>query len=65
MNLTRLRPAKMPTAIGGVRLGHCPACDKQIDDRSEFVHLYGQTFHRDCAFYRSRGHGKPSREHAA
>jgi hypothetical protein len=65
MNLIRLRPSTMPRAIGGARIGPCAACEKPIGGGSEYVHLYGEAFHRDCAFYRSRGRGKRSRERAA
>jgi hypothetical protein len=35
-------------------LGQCSACDKQIARTDDFVFLYGEAIHRDCAFYRSR-----------
>ncbi len=35
-------------------VGHCSACNRQIVRTDEFVLMYGEAFHRDCAFYRSR-----------
>jgi hypothetical protein len=32
--------------------GRCSACSQLVKSGEELVHLYGETFHRDCAFYR-------------
>jgi len=32
--------------------GCCSACDKRLKPGDEIVHLYGEIFHYDCAFYR-------------
>jgi hypothetical protein len=32
--------------------GRCSACDKRLKPGDETVHLYGETFHYACAFYR-------------
>ncbi len=54
MSVFRLTPLK-PPYLRGRPLGPCSACTKQIARTDEFVLMYGETFHRDCAFYRSRG----------
>jgi len=28
-------------------------CEQPVQDKRPTVHLYGQAFHHDCAFYRS------------
>jgi hypothetical protein len=33
-------------------MGRCAACEQPVVGHDSIVHLYGQTFHRDCAFYR-------------
>jgi hypothetical protein len=53
MALLRLSPMKIPTARAS-RVGTCSACGEQIADRNTYVLLYGELFHRDCAFYRPR-----------
>ena len=53
MALIRLSPMKM-SAARPFRLGTCAACTKRISDANDYVLLYGETFHRDCAFYRSQ-----------
>ena len=34
-------------------VGPCPPCERPVQDKRPTVHLYGQAFHHDCAFYRS------------
>ena len=53
MSVFRLTPLTAPSQRGQP-LGLCSACNKQIARTDEFVLLYGEAFHRDCAFYRSR-----------
>lgn len=51
MELHRLKPT---SALNRTRryAGRCGACDRRIDYHEQVVHLYGEAFHFDCAFYR-------------
>ena len=53
MAVLRLEPRFVPTTRA-FSLGRCAACSERIARGGEVVHMYGETFHRDCAFYRSR-----------
>jgi hypothetical protein len=51
MELHRLTP----TSLAKARVaswGRCAACEKALKRNDEVVHLYGEAFHHDCAFYR-------------
>ena len=54
MELHRLKPAALSNLTRGPG-GRCGACDRRIDYQERVVHLYGEAFHFDCAFYR---HGR-------
>ncbi len=49
MRLTRLGSSSIPNVAypGG---GTCAACSKPVGRRDEGVSLYGDLFHRECAF---------------
>ena len=52
MELHRLTP----TSFSGVKAryaGRCFECERPVKHNETVVHLYGETFHHDCAFYRS------------
>jgi hypothetical protein len=56
VNLHRLTPTSLlqaKTHYGG----RCSACEKPVKHRDRVVHLYGELFHHDCAFYRPIGKG--------
>ena len=52
MELHRLTPS----SFSGVKTryaGRCSECDRPVRHSETVVHLYGEIFHHDCAFYRS------------
>jgi hypothetical protein len=54
MSLFRLNPTShLPSTSVGP--GRCAACSKRIGLADDAVWIYGEVFHRDCAFYRPRG----------
>jgi hypothetical protein len=52
MQLHRLTPASVAARATSRYVGRCAACERPVKNHDPIVHLYGQTFHRDCAFYR-------------
>jgi hypothetical protein len=61
-----LRPIPLKTSPQRRQpLGLCSACTSQIARTDEFVLLYGEAFHRDCAFYRSRNKSDLDRSRAS
>jgi hypothetical protein len=45
-----------PTWFSGVKTryaGRCSECERPVKHSETVVHLYGETIHQDCAFYRS------------
>jgi hypothetical protein len=51
MELHRLTP----TSLSHAKIGHagrCAACEQPVKQSETVVHIYGETFHHDCAFYR-------------
>ena len=53
MDLRRLTPASLPETRSRFSFsGRCAACEKTVNYRDPIVHLYGEAFHYDCAFYR-------------
>jgi hypothetical protein len=54
VDLQGLKPASLPNAKGEHR-GRCSACEKPLKRHDEVVHLYGEAFHFECAFYRPIG----------
>jgi hypothetical protein len=57
MRVLRLSPHSLVSTSrfgNGNGNGRCSACDKPIRPNDEFVCMYGEQFHRDCAFYRPR-----------
>jgi hypothetical protein len=56
MDLHRLRPLATVTSL---HAGECTACGSPVKRSERAVHLYGELFHSDCAFYRpARKRGK-------
>jgi hypothetical protein len=51
MELHRLTPTSLAQVTAGYG-GRCAACGESIRRRARIVYLYGEAFHRDCAFYR-------------
>jgi hypothetical protein len=51
MKLHRLTPTSLVKSMSPY-IGRCAACEQPMTGHEPIVHLYGQTFHRDCAFYR-------------
>jgi hypothetical protein len=58
MELHRLKPTELSNPTRRYA-GRCGACDRRIDYREEVVHLYGEAFHVDCAFYRRSWNERP------
>ena len=56
MELQRLTPTPLGTVTSRYA-GRCSACERPIKYRDSIVHLYGEAFHQDCAFYRPRRDG--------
>lgn len=56
MELHRLTPTSLAQANAG-HGARCAACGKSVKQRERIVYLYGEAFHRDCAFYRSANNG--------
>ena len=54
MNVMRLQPLSA-LAGPGRDAGHCSACGNRIAACDSIVLMYGERFHRDCAFYRRSG----------
>jgi hypothetical protein len=52
MELHRLTPASC-SGVKARYAGRCCECHKPVRHSETVVHLYGETFHHDCAFYRS------------
>lgn len=47
-----------PLTPGSLRLGHqgqCAACAKPVAGSDVAVRIYGELFHRPCAYYQARG----------
>jgi hypothetical protein len=51
MELHRLTPTSLH--VKSRYAGRCGACERPIEYRERIVHLYGEAFHHDCAFYRT------------
>lgn len=54
MQLTRLGSRSVPSLPYTGNGGRCAACLKPVRARDSGVCLYGDIFHRDCAFYLPR-----------
>ena len=54
MKLHRLTPISLAKPRSPY-IGRCAACEQPVMGHDSIVHLYGQTFHRDCAFYHRGG----------
>jgi hypothetical protein len=63
MELHRLTPTSISNAKSRYA-GRCAACDQRLGYQDQVVHLYGEAFHYDCAFYR-QSHGRAGRERRA
>jgi hypothetical protein len=57
VNLHRLTPTS-PLRAAKRYGGRCSACEKPLKGEDSVVHLYGEAFHYDCAFYRHSGNGR-------
>jgi len=57
VNLHRLTPTS-PMGAAKRYGGRCSACEKPLKGEDSVVHLYGEAFHYDCAFYRHNGNGR-------
>jgi hypothetical protein len=66
MDLHRLTPTSLSQAKVNYA-GRCSACERPVKHRDRIVHLYGEVFHHDCAFYRPirDGGGRPARSRSA
>jgi hypothetical protein len=53
VNLMSLTPTRIFTSPGP-RFGACAACGKSLSPSDEAICLYGERFHRECAFYTPR-----------
>ncbi len=51
MELHRLTPTSLSNAKSRYA-GRCGACNARLEYQQQVVHLYGEAFHYDCAFYR-------------
>jgi hypothetical protein len=56
MELHRLTPTSLAQAKR-LYAGRCAACGKSLKHRDRSVHLYGEAFHHDCAFFHRRNIG--------
>ena len=54
MELHRLTPASF-SGVKTRHAGRCCECKRPVKHSETVVHLYGETFHHDRAFYRSSG----------
>jgi hypothetical protein len=61
MELHRLRPTSLSNGKSPYTGGRCGACDQRVKSEEEVVHLYGETFHFDCVFYRPVRNGARQR----
>ena len=58
MALVRLRPLSLGSS-GRLSNVRCAACRGPVRTVDESVRVYGEVFHRNCAFYTPRGREKP------
>ena len=53
-SIHRLRPESLH-AQASPHATRCAGCAKPIARGDRFIHLYGEVFHAECAFYMRRG----------
>ena len=51
MKLHLLKPASLEPASARY-MGRCAACEQPLEPSDRIVHMYGEKFHHQCAFYR-------------
>jgi hypothetical protein len=61
VRLTRLGSKSIPSLPYTANGGRCPACLQPVRARESGVCLYGDVFHRDCAFYTPHQRGGGAR----
>lgn len=64
MKLHLLTPASLEQATGRYA-GRCAACEQPLEPSDRVVHMYGEKFHHQCAFYRDASATSPQTAGAA